>query len=154
MIAKKSTQNPCCTPKGKGCCDPKTAAATPCCPAKPALQDRPLLTQEQAGGLAGIFKVLANDTRLRLLHALHRAEELCVTELAKAVGMKPQAVSNQLQRLSDLGILSCKRSGNTIRYRVADSCVTSLLDQGLCLMEDAWKPWQGHSVRQERSPVV
>ena len=83
-----------------------------------------------------MFKVLANDTRLRLLHALVRADELCVTDLAASVGMKPQAVSNQLQRLSDLGILASRRDGNNIFYRVVDPCVRSLLDQGLCLVEE------------------
>lgn len=106
-----------------------------CC-SKPALKDRPLLSPIQAGGLAAVFKVLANDTRLRLLHALVRADELCVTDLAASVGMKPQAVSNQLQRLSDLGILGSRRDGNSIHYRVVDLCVRSLLDQGLCLMEE------------------
>ena len=106
-----------------------------CC-SKPALKDRPLLTPIQAGGLASVFKVLANDTRLRLLHALVRADELCVTDLAASLGMKPQAVSNQLQRLSDLGILVSRRNGNSIYYRVVDLCVRSLLDQGLCLMEE------------------
>ena len=54
-----------------------------CC-TRPALKDRPLLSPIQAGGLAAVFKVLANDTRLRLLHALVRADELCVTDLAAA----------------------------------------------------------------------
>ena len=49
--------------------------------------------------------------------------------------MKPQAVSNQLQRLSDLGIVASRRDGNNIHYRLVDVCVRSLLDQGLCLME-------------------
>jgi DNA-binding transcriptional ArsR family regulator len=106
-----------------------------CC-ARVALQDRPLLTPIQAGGLAAVFKVLANDTRLRLLHALVRAEELCVTDLAASLGMKPQAVSNQLQRLSDLGIVASRRDGTSIHYRLVDLCVRSLLDQGLCLMEE------------------
>jgi DNA-binding transcriptional ArsR family regulator len=87
------------------------------------------------GGLAAVFKVLANDTRLRL-HALVRADELCVTDLAGSLGMKPQAVSNQLQRLSDLGILASRRDGNSIYYRLVDLCVRSLLDQGLCLVEE------------------
>ena len=106
-----------------------------CC-SKPSLKDRPLLTPIQAGGLAAVFKVLANDTRLRLLHALVRAEELCVTDLAASLGMKPQAVSNQLQRLSDLGILASRRDGNSIHYRLVDLCVRSVLDQGLCLVEE------------------
>jgi len=83
-----------------------------------------------------VFKVLANDTRLRLLHALVRADEICVTDLAASLGMKPQAVSNQLQRLSDLGILASRRDGNSVYYRLVDLCVRSLLDEGLCLMEE------------------
>src|SRR5688572_19416697 len=106
-----------------------------CC-TMPALKGRPLLTPIQAGGLAAVFKVLANDTRLRLLHALVRAGELCVTDLAAAVRMKPQAVSNQLQRLSDLGILSSRRNGNNIYYRLVDLCVSGLLEQGWCLMDE------------------
>jgi DNA-binding transcriptional ArsR family regulator len=107
-----------------------------CCN-KPGLKDRPLLSPIQAGGLAAVFKVLANDTRLRLLHALVRAEELCVNDLADAVGMRQQAVSNQLQRLSDLGIVASRRDGNSIHYRLVDLCVRSLLDQGMCLVEEA-----------------
>jgi DNA-binding transcriptional ArsR family regulator len=114
---------------------PQKRADAGCC-RMPALKDRPLLSPIQAGGLAAVFKVLANDTRLRLLHALVRAEELCVTDLAASLGMKPQAVSNQLQRLSDLGILASRREGNSIYYRLVDLCVRSLLDQGLCLMEE------------------
>ena len=106
------------------------------CLVKPPLKDRPLMSSLQAEGLAAVFKVLANDTRLRLLHALVRADELCVTDLAASVGMKPQAVSNQLQRLSDLGILASRREGNNVHYRLVDLCVRSLLDQGFCLMEE------------------
>jgi DNA-binding transcriptional ArsR family regulator len=111
--------------------------ATVCCPPKPGLHERPLLSPIQAGGLAAVFKVLANDTRLRLLHAVVRAGEICVTDLAAALAMKPQAVSNQLQRLSDLGILACRREGKSINYRLVDLCVMTLLDQALCLMEEA-----------------
>ncbi len=108
-----------------------------CCPRKPPLNSRPLIGPEPAAELMGLFKVLANDTRLRLLHALARADELSVTQLADTLAMKPQAVSNQLQRLVDRGILAFKRNGNSVHYRIVDPCVTALLDQGLCLTEDA-----------------
>lgn len=107
------------------------------CGVQPPLKDRPLMSPIQAGGLAAVFKVLANDTRLRLLHALVRAGELCVTDLAASLGMKPQAVSNQLQRLSDLGILASRRDGNAVHYRLVDCCVKGLLEQGWCLTEAA-----------------
>jgi DNA-binding transcriptional ArsR family regulator len=106
-----------------------------CC--RPALKDRPLLSPMQAGQLMGLFKALANDTRLRLLHQLTRVGESGVTALAETVGMSPQAVSNQLQRLSDWGMLASRRDGNNIYYRVVDACVPALLDLGLCLMEES-----------------
>lgn len=108
-----------------------------CCPRKPELGARELLSRDQAGDLAGLFKLLGNDTRLRLLHALAKSGELCVTELARTVEMKPQAVSNQLQRLVDRRVLGTRRSGNNVYYQVIDPCVTSLLDYGLCLVEDS-----------------
>ena len=60
-----------------------------------------------------------------------------MTDLAAAVSMTPQAVSNQLQRLADRGILASRRNGINIHYRIVDPCVTSILDLGLCLTEDA-----------------
>ena len=106
----------------------------------PPLKALPLLKPMQAGGLASLFKVLANDTRLRLLHSLIREEELCVTELAESLGMSSQAVSNQLQRLSDLGILASRREGNSIYYRLVDCCVRGLLEQAWCMIEASKKP--------------
>ena len=115
----------------------KVMKSAACGSPKPSLGERELLSAEQASELEDLFKVLANDTRLRLLHALARAGELCVMDLSETMGMKPQAVSNQLQRLADRGILASRREGNRIHYRIVDPCVTTLLDQGLCLVEDA-----------------
>jgi ArsR family transcriptional regulator, lead/cadmium/zinc/bismuth-responsive transcriptional repressor len=105
------------------------------CRPKPRLTARPLISSAQADALERTFKVLANTTRLRLLHALVKRPGLSVTALAQTVGMKPQAVSNQLQRLVDKGILGNVRNGTNIHYRVVDPCVMGLLDQGLCLTE-------------------
>ena len=98
-----------------------------------------MLSFHIAGEQALGVKVLANDTRLRLLHALVKRPGLSVTALAATVGMKPQAVSNQLKRLVDKSILHNVRNGANIHYRIADPCIISLLDQGLCLTEDTWE---------------
>ena len=107
-----------------------------CCPVRPALKDRPLLTFVQAVKVTALFKLLANDTRVRLLHHLVRTGEATVTDMARTLGMKPQAVSNQLVRLSDTGMLASRRDGNNVYYRVVNGCVPPLLDLALCLMED------------------
>ena len=114
-----------------------SGARAVCDPTKPALAARELLTPQQASELRGTFKVLASETRLRLLHALERSGELRVTDLAGAVNMAPQAVSNQLQRMADRGIVAARREGSSIIYRIADPCVTALLELGLCQAEDA-----------------
>ncbi len=109
----------------------------PCCPVKPDLKSRPLISMKQALRLEQTFKILANSTRLRMLHALYLAGELPVGELADILGMKPTAVSNQLQRLLLSGIIEYRRKGTQVIYRIVDPCVVKLLDSAWCLTEDA-----------------
>jgi DNA-binding transcriptional ArsR family regulator len=90
-----------------------------------------------ASELAQVFEVLASNTRLRLLHALVLLGDPCMSDLAEAVDMKPQAVSNQLRRLVDLGILTTRRHGTHIHYTIVDPCVLRLMHHGLCLNEEA-----------------
>jgi DNA-binding transcriptional ArsR family regulator len=99
------------------------------------LATRPLLDPDRAESLTSIYKVLANPHRLRLLHALARAEEMSVGVLADEVGMSIQAVSNQLQRLADQRIVASRRQGNQAFYRIIDPCVGGLLELGMCLVE-------------------
>ena len=107
-----------------------------CCSPRSPLKERPLLSFIDAVKVMALFKVLANDTRIRLLHHLVRTGEASVSDIATTLGMKPQAVSNQLQRLSDTRMVSSRREGNNIFYKVMNGCVAPLLDLGLCLMED------------------
>ncbi len=108
-----------------------------CAPGASPLATRALFSDVDAVKLKGLFKVLANEHRLRLLHALERSGELCVTELSEAVGMSAQAVSGQLQRLVDRGIVSARRDGNFVYYRIVDPCVTGLMDLAICLVEES-----------------
>lgn len=121
---------------------PKTDADTTggCCTPRPALKDRPLLTFVQGVKVAALFKLLGNDTRVRLLHHIVRSGEATVTDMAKTLGMKAQAVSNQLVRLSDTGMLASRRDGNNVYYRVQNGCVAPLLDLALCLMDEGDAP--------------
>lgn len=108
-----------------------------CCPVHVTLPEQEPISADQAAELEDLFKILANDTRLRLLHTLARVEEMCVCDLAAAVDMTPQAISNQLQRLADRGIVATRRGGNMIYYRVVDECVIGLLQKAMCLLADS-----------------
>ena len=100
-------------PLEAACCPP----ADPCSSRTP-LADRPLLSFVEAVKVMALFKMMANDTRIRLLHHIVRSGEATVTDMAKTLGMKPQAVSNQLLRLSDTGMVTSRREGNNVFYRV------------------------------------
>jgi DNA-binding transcriptional ArsR family regulator len=84
--------------------------------------------------LAMRFKVLSHDTSLRLIHTLLLRTEMSVNKLSEELEMKPQAVSNQLQRLLDQKIVQCRREGKMMYYSVIDSFVTQLLDLGSALL--------------------
>lgn len=130
----------------KSCADPIVTVT-----GKRQISERPLLTTDQATEVIALFKLLANDSRLRMLHALTRADELCVGDLALAVEMTPQAVSNQLRRLIDRRIVAARRDGNRIHYRIIDPCVPGLLALGVCLAEETGKLDQGKTTSPSRS---
>ncbi len=109
------------------------------CPAKASLKQRPPMTSAEAIAMESLFQVLANDTRLRMLHEMARHDEISTTALADVLEMKLQAVSNQLQRLQDKGIVVGRREGNNVHYRIVDNCVVILLERGLCLIEETAK---------------
>ena len=105
------------------------------CLNQPKLCERPLISPEEATELSTLFKIFGNNNRLRLLHALVRAGEIRVMDLAAALDMKVQAVSNQLQRLADQGFVEAKREGQNIFYHIKNPCLPSILEYGLCLLE-------------------
>jgi ArsR family transcriptional regulator, lead/cadmium/zinc/bismuth-responsive transcriptional repressor len=105
------------------------------CLSQPKLCERPLISPEEAMKLSALFKIFSNDNRLRLFHALARAGEIRVIDLAVALDMKVQAVSNQLQRLADQGFIAARREGQNIFYHIKNPCLPSILEHGLCLLE-------------------
>lgn len=100
----------------------------------PALAERPLLGDVEVGELTRLFAVLANDTRLRMLHVIARSGEASVSDIAGEVGASTQGVSNHLQRMADQNIVATRREGNRIYYRLIDPCVGGVMELGLCLL--------------------
>jgi ArsR family transcriptional regulator len=65
-----------------------------------------------------LFSSLANDTRLRCLMLLLRHDELCVCELTHALGVAQPHVSRHLALLRESGLVSDRREGLWVHYRV------------------------------------
>ena len=83
------------------------------------------LPADVVGSLAAIFAALGEPTRLRIVHALS-ARELCVGDLAAALGMAVPAVSQHLRVLRDLRIVRNRRAGKMIYYALDDAHVADL----------------------------
>lgn len=66
----------------------------------------------------GVFKCLADDTRVRLLLLIADEEELCVCELTCALAESQPKVSRHLAQLRNCGLLADRRQGQWVYYRL------------------------------------
>ena len=91
------------------------------------------LDEATAASVAATLQALATPSRLLILIALRQAEAsgVSVSELAAAVGMEQSAVSHQLRLLRALGLVTGRRDGRRVVYRLYDDHVAQLLDQAV-----------------------
>ena len=89
-----------------------------------------LLDDEDAGALAAMFRALSDPTRVRIVSLLAEAE-LCVCDLAAALGMEQSAVSHQLRTLRDMRLVRRRREGRQVFYALDDEHVADLYRRGL-----------------------
>lgn len=83
-------------------------------PARP----KPLLMTSSA--LPGLFRLLADPTRLRVLGLLGR-EELAVGELARVLGQSPSRLGNHLRQLREAGLVVDRKEGTWTFVSLAKS---------------------------------
>lgn len=97
------------------CCAPLTAG---------------VLDERDAEELAGLFKVLADPARLRLLSLVAAASdgEACACDLVEPVGRSQPTVSHHLSMLVDAGLLTRQKRGRWAWYRVVPERLAALRD--------------------------
>jgi ArsR family transcriptional regulator len=89
-----------------------------------------LVDVSTAARLAETFKALSDPSRVRIVSLLVD-DELCVCDLAAALGMSQSAVSHQLRTLRDLRLVRWRREGRQIFYTLDDEHVADLFRRGL-----------------------
>ena len=77
-------------------------------------------------GLSELFKAMADETRIKILHLLAQ-EELCVCDLAYLLESSLPAVSHHLRFLRSLNLVRWRRDGKQVFYALADEHVSQLL---------------------------
>lgn len=86
------------------------------------------LSSADALGLAVRLKALADPARLQLVdHLLDRpANEACTHELAPVVGLSEPTTSHHLKQLLDAGLVTKRRDGMNVFYRLAPDAVDAV----------------------------
>tara|TARA_Y100000592_G_scaffold66687_1_gene103608 strand:- start:72 stop:443 length:372 start_codon:yes stop_codon:yes gene_type:complete len=77
-------------------------------------------------GLSELFRVLADETRTRILYLLSR-QELCVCDLAYLLEMTSPAISHHLRLLKTMRLVRARRDGKQVFYTLDDEHVLSLI---------------------------
>lgn len=85
--------------------------------------------------LAELFKVFGDSTRIKILYVLFQSE-MCVCDIAQLLNMSQSAISHQLRVLKQTKLVKYRREGKTVFYSLADSHVTTILNQGLEHIEE------------------
>lgn len=89
-----------------------------------------LLNDEAAAGLAELFGLLGDRTRVRILHALAFGE-LCVCDISAVLSVSSSAISHQLRLLRTAKLVKARKEGKNVFYSLDDAHVHSLIAQGL-----------------------
>lgn len=84
-----------------------------------------LLSSEKAQQMAEFLGFLADPNRLRILSILAK-QEMCVGDLAATLGMNESAMSHQLRTLRAIRLVSARKQGRHVFYRLQDHHVLSV----------------------------
>lgn len=86
-----------------------------------------LLSPDQLEGVAGLFKVLGEPMRLRILQAVCK-QPRSVNEIVEATGATQANVSKHLALLTTAGILRREKDGQRVYYGVREPLVVRLCE--------------------------
>ena len=80
--------------------------------------------------LSMFYKMLSDGTRCKIICALSECE-MCVCDIACLLNMTKSAVSHQLSKMRESGVVKCRREGKEIYYSLDDAHVSVILELSL-----------------------
>ena len=78
------------------------------------------LSDQRMASIVNSLRLIADETRLRLLLLLSQTEELSVVELQEILGMGQSRISSHLAQLRRAGLVQDRRAGKNIYYALTD----------------------------------
>jgi ArsR family transcriptional regulator len=97
---------------------PRKTSQRPGAPSTTTMEAMPEVSEQAVRELAQVFKLLSDETRLRILFYLAQNNELHVTDLCNRLGQSQPAVSHHLALLRVSGLIESRREGKHNFYSV------------------------------------
>jgi DNA-binding transcriptional ArsR family regulator len=95
-----------------------------------------------------LFKALANEKRIQILRVLSCLGEQSVSDIAQAVDLRPNLVSDHLAVLTTTGVVWKRRSGRRVYYRIADSPSREIVREIVAVLRGVFRHVRTRDPRQ------
>ena len=93
------------------------------------------LDEHTAAHVAELFRAFSDTSRVRIVSAL-LGGEMNVSALSRAVGISESAVSHHMRGLRQMRLVSTRKDGKEVHYRVEDEHIIHLFQQGVKHVQD------------------
>jgi len=112
-------------------------ADTSCTPAERITQLKSRIRGDETSyrELEAFFAALGDTTRLKMLRLI-ADEELCSCEVMAALKLTQPTTSHHLGILERAGLLTSRRNGKWVFYKIANARIHSLINRGFSMMEE------------------
>lgn len=87
-------------------------------------------TQSNLMDISEMFKLFADNTRLRIVCAILK-EELCVCDLCELLGLTQSNVSHQLQLLRAFKLVKYRKEGKQVYYSLEDEHIERIIQMAV-----------------------
>ena len=94
------------------------------------------LSKNDFQNMAKVFKVLADDTGLKIAFALCNEDELCVCDVANIIGSTVATASHHLRRLGNMGLAKYRKEGKLVFYSLEGQNVKQLILLAISYQEE------------------
>ena len=91
--------------------------------------------EEITAKISDVFKVFADNTRIRILWTLFD-EELCVYDICTKLNMTQSAISHQLRTLKQARLVKARRDGKNTFYSLDDEHVKRIIEQVMIHLDE------------------
>ena len=94
------------------------------------------LQTEDISSLKSVFKILADENRLKIIYALSYEDELCVCDIAATIEATVATTSHHLLSLKKNGIVVSRKVGKLVYYSIKNDKFVQLLNSKLYLEDE------------------